>query len=60
LLSVPPEQLAEVVALAAHHAVPVGRLGTTGGDALEIVGRFGIPLEELRAAHTAPLPALFG
>jgi phosphoribosylformylglycinamidine synthase len=40
--------------------VPVTELGTTGGDALAVDGVLDLPLDELRAAWTATLPALFG
>jgi phosphoribosylformylglycinamidine synthase len=38
------------------HAV---RIGVVTGDALDVQEQFSIPLDELRAAHTATLPALF-
>jgi phosphoribosylformylglycinamidine synthase len=44
----------------ADHDVPVTRLGRTGGEALELAGLCEIPLAELRRAHEATLPALFG
>ncbi|MGY1713128.1 phosphoribosylformylglycinamidine synthase subunit PurL [Geodermatophilus sp. SYSU D01106] len=40
--------------------VPVTELGTTGGDTLAVEGIAALPLDELRAAWTATLPALFG
>lgn len=49
-----------LVALCAEHGVPYARLGTTGGDALEVRDLFRIPLEELRGAHEGTLPDLFG
>jgi phosphoribosylformylglycinamidine synthase II len=45
--------------LAASHGVPLTRLGTTGGDRLEAAG-FAVPVEELRTAWTATLPAALG
>jgi phosphoribosylformylglycinamidine synthase len=59
LVSVPTDRLAVVEKLAAAHGVPLRELGTVGGPALELVGVCGIPLDELRAAHTATLPAAF-
>jgi phosphoribosylformylglycinamidine synthase subunit PurL len=41
-------------------AVPVAQLGRTGGDELAFAGLFSVPLAELRRAHEATLPALFG
>ena len=40
--------------------VPVARLGRTGGDVLALDGLFAVPLDELRHAHEATLPDLFG
>jgi phosphoribosylformylglycinamidine synthase len=40
--------------------VPVTELGTTGGETLDVAGLLQLPLDELRAAWTATLPALFG
>jgi phosphoribosylformylglycinamidine synthase len=40
--------------------VPVTELGTTGGAALDVEGLLELPLDGLRAAWTATLPALFG
>jgi hypothetical protein len=36
--------------------VPVG---VVGGPTLDLAGIFGVPLEELRAAHETTVPALF-
>jgi phosphoribosylformylglycinamidine synthase II len=47
-------------ALATGHGVPVEVLGETGGDRLAVDGWFEIPLDQLAAAHTGTLPALFG
>jgi phosphoribosylformylglycinamidine synthase len=60
LLSVPPVRLAAVEQLAATHGVPLRTLGTVGGTSLDLAGVCSIPLDELRAAHTATLPAAFG
>ena len=40
--------------------VPTTRLGSVGGDALAFDGLFAVPLDELRSASQATLPALFG
>ncbi|MCW2756842.1 MAG: purL, partial [Nocardioidaceae bacterium] len=45
---------------AAAAGVPVTELGTTGGDALEVVGQFVLPVERLRATWSATLPAALG
>ncbi len=46
--------------LCAEHGVPYIRIGTVGGDALDVEGLFSIPLAELREAHESTLPRLFG
>jgi phosphoribosylformylglycinamidine synthase len=46
--------------LCAAHGVPVRRLGTVGGGALDVQGAFTVALDELRTAHEGTLPALFG
>jgi phosphoribosylformylglycinamidine synthase len=51
---------AAVRAAAEAAGVPVTELGTTGGDALVLTDLFELSLDELRAAWTATLPALFG
>jgi phosphoribosylformylglycinamidine synthase len=54
------EDAAAVRAAADEAGVPVTELGRTGGHSLELTGLFGLSLDELRAAWTATLPALFG
>ena len=49
-----------VAAVVEEHGVPCTPLGVVGGSALEVRDRFSIPLDELRAAWTGTLPALFG
>jgi phosphoribosylformylglycinamidine synthase len=49
-----------LLTLAADADVAVTRLGRTGGDALVVDGAFDLPLAELRSAHEATLPGLFG
>jgi phosphoribosylformylglycinamidine synthase len=46
--------------LATVHDVPVARLGRTGGSSLHVQGTFEIAADELRSAHEATLPLLFG
>ncbi|MFL6172133.1 MAG: AIR synthase-related protein, partial [Marmoricola sp.] len=48
-----------LIALAAEHGVPASPLGVTAGNALVVDGQFEIPLDELRAAWSATLPAVF-
>jgi phosphoribosylformylglycinamidine synthase len=60
LVTVPSADADALVALAARHGVPIASLGETGGDALVVQDVFTLPLEELRAAWTATLPAALG
>jgi phosphoribosylformylglycinamidine synthase len=60
LLSVRTDRLATVETLAAAHGVPLQVLGAVGGASLELAGVCSIPVDELRAAHTATLPTAFG
>jgi phosphoribosylformylglycinamidine synthase subunit PurL len=57
---VAPGAEAALAALCQRHEVPVTDLGTVGGDRLEIAGCFSVALDELAAARTGVLPALFG
>ena len=57
---VAPGAAAALAALCDRHAVPLTGLGTVGGDRLEVAGCFGVTLDELAAARTGVLPALFG
>jgi len=49
-----------LMSLAADAGLPLARLGRTGGTSLELDGQFAVALSELRGAHEATLPALFG
>nr|WP_240769794.1 phosphoribosylformylglycinamidine synthase subunit PurL [Nocardioides sp.] len=60
IVTVPDYELDELAALCARHGVPMAEIGTTGGTALEVDGQFSVPLDELRAAWTATLPAALG
>ncbi|MFL6100467.1 MAG: phosphoribosylformylglycinamidine synthase subunit PurL [Actinomycetales bacterium] len=60
LVAVPAANLAEVRQRAEAAGVPVARIGLTGGDALVVEAQFAVPLVELRSAHEATLPAVFG
>ncbi|KAA1421536.1 phosphoribosylformylglycinamidine synthase subunit PurL [Nocardioides humilatus] len=60
IVTVASEDIEELRALCARHDVPMAELGTTGGDALVVEGAFELPLDELRTAWTATLPAALG
>ena len=47
----------EFVDLAQKHGVLLASIGRTGGDVLEVVGQFSIPVAELRTAWRATIPA---
>jgi phosphoribosylformylglycinamidine synthase len=59
LVTVPPDRVVRLLVSAAAINVPAHPLGTTGGSALSISDIPTLPLDELRAAWTATLPALF-
>jgi phosphoribosylformylglycinamidine synthase len=59
VVAVTPEKAAELQSLAAKSAIPVSKLGTTGGDAL-VINDASISLAELRVAHTETFKKLFG
>jgi phosphoribosylformylglycinamidine synthase len=58
LVAVQPEAQRAFTEACEQRGVPVIALGATGGEALTVTGRFSLPLEELRAVHTATLPAV--
>ncbi|GAA2215500.1 phosphoribosylformylglycinamidine synthase subunit PurL [Nonomuraea monospora] len=60
LVVVRAEAYEEFASLCGRHDVPCYGLGVTGGESLVVKGAFEISVEELRGAHTAALPALFG
>ncbi|MFT4166990.1 MAG: phosphoribosylformylglycinamidine synthase subunit PurL [Microlunatus sp.] len=57
LVSLPSANAAELLDLASETGIPLRRLGATGGDALEVEGQFALPLDQIRAAWQAPIPA---
>lgn len=48
------------VELAERHGVELASIGRTGGDFIEVIDQFRIPLTELRTVWTATLPAVLG
>jgi phosphoribosylformylglycinamidine synthase II len=62
LLSVPRGHRAAVIALCGEHGVPVADIGAVdaGSGRLSLAEQFDVSLDELRAAWSEPLPALFG
>lgn len=57
LVAVKPESMHVFKEACELKGVPVIALGSSGGDALTISDRFSLPIEDLRAVHTATLPA---
>ncbi len=59
VVAVDPSQASSLTALANKHSIAITKIGSTGGDALEI-NDAKISLNELRKAHTETFPKLFG
>jgi phosphoribosylformylglycinamidine synthase len=59
IVTIAADAIQQLVDHCVRHGVPVARLGEVGGDDLAVVGHFVVPLDELRTAHEATLPALF-
>jgi phosphoribosylformylglycinamidine synthase len=59
VVAVDPSQASSLSALANKHSIAITKIGSTGGDALEI-NDAKISLTELRKAHTETFPKLFG
>lgn len=60
IVAVAEEHHEELVTLAADHGLALSSIGRTGGDAVEVVGSFSVPISEVRAAWSATLPAVLG
>ena len=59
VVAVDPNQASALSLLANKHSIAITKIGSTGGDALEI-NDAKISLTELRKAHTETFPKLFG
>jgi phosphoribosylformylglycinamidine synthase len=59
VVAVDPSQASALSALANKHSIAITKIGSTGGDVLEI-NDAKISLTELRKAHTETFPKLFG
>ena len=60
VVAVLPGSVAGFTELCAEHGVPAAVIGMTGGSSLVAAGLFSIPLDEVGAAHSQALPAIFG
>jgi phosphoribosylformylglycinamidine synthase subunit PurL len=58
LVAVAPPAMQTFTQACAANDVPVVALGSSGGDALTVGGRFSLPLADLRSVHVATLPAV--
>ena len=59
VVAVDPSKASALSALANKHSIAITKIGSTGGDALEI-NDAKISLSDLRKAHTETFPKLFG
>ncbi len=57
VVTVDPARAEELQALAEQHGVATTPIGVTAGTDLAIDGQFSLPIDELRAAWTATIPA---
>jgi phosphoribosylformylglycinamidine synthase II len=60
VLVVAPEQFDRISALATEHDVPIWKLGTMGGDLLEVEPVLGTPIHSLEQAYTTGLAEALG
>ena len=62
IVSVPRSEEVRFTDMCSARGFAHARIGVvdTAGEALDVQGQFTLPLAELRAAHTATLPAVFG
>jgi phosphoribosylformylglycinamidine synthase subunit PurL len=59
VVAVDPSQASALTSLTSKHSIAITKIGSTGGDSLEI-NDAKISLTELRKAHTETFPRLFG
>ncbi|MCY7365502.1 MAG: phosphoribosylformylglycinamidine synthase subunit PurL [Frankiaceae bacterium] len=60
LVTVPRSEELRFTEMCSVRGLPCARIGVTDGSSLEVQDVLSVPLEELRTAHEATLPALFG
>ncbi|MGK5639007.1 phosphoribosylformylglycinamidine synthase subunit PurL [Streptomyces sp. URMC 126] len=60
VVSVPRSEELRFTDMCGARGLPATRIGVVDGDSVEVQGQFTLPLAELREAHEATLPALFG
>ncbi|MFI0737794.1 phosphoribosylformylglycinamidine synthase subunit PurL [Streptomyces sp. NPDC021100] len=60
VVSVPRSEELRFTDMCGARGLPATRVGVVDGESLEVQGHFELPLAELREAHEATLPGLFG
>ncbi|MBC2877922.1 MULTISPECIES: phosphoribosylformylglycinamidine synthase subunit PurL [Streptomyces] len=60
VVSVPRSEELRFTDMCGARGLPATRIGVVDGDTVEVQGQFTLPLAELREAHEATLPGLFG
>lgn len=60
IVAVPRGEEVRFTDMCGARGLPATRIGVVDGDTIEVQGEFTLPLTELREAHEATLPALFG
>ncbi|THA25618.1 phosphoribosylformylglycinamidine synthase subunit PurL [Streptomyces sp. RKND-216] len=60
IVAVPRSEEVRFNDMCGARGLPVARIGVVDGDAIDVQGRFILPLDELRARHERTLPELFG
>ncbi|MDT0379741.1 phosphoribosylformylglycinamidine synthase subunit PurL [Streptomyces sp. DSM 42041] len=60
IVAVPRSEEVRFNDMCGARGLPVARIGVVDGDAIDVQGRFSLPLDELRARHERTLPELFG
>jgi phosphoribosylformylglycinamidine synthase subunit PurL len=60
LVTVPRSEELRFTEMCSARGLPCTRIGVTDGETLDVQDLFEVPLAELRRAHEATLPALFG
>ena len=60
VVSVPRSEELRFTEMCSARGLPVVRIGVTDGASLDVQDVLDVPLDEVRAAHEATLPALFG
>ncbi|MEU7190136.1 phosphoribosylformylglycinamidine synthase subunit PurL [Streptomyces sp. NPDC045369] len=60
IVAVPRSEELRFTDMCGARGLPATRIGVVDGDAIDVQGQFTLPLSDLRAAHEATIPSLFG